>query len=330
MAYPEIKTKRSGVITSVLSIMLILLIHTAASASVKIELSEQTVIDRDVILLGDIGQIRGDDPRQVQHIKNIFLGKAPLPGKKKNIDRNQVIYRLKQQGIDLLTTQIVMPEEAEIIRRFKKISPDEIKKIILSFLDKNLPWDKTRVNIKDIRINNEPILPTGTLTYKVVPPPRTDYLGLTPFSVDFSVNGKFVKRSWVTLYIEVMAEVVVTQKPLGRYKLIDEGDICLKKMNLAKLPSNVITRYEDVLGKRTRRSIDSNVTLRPDHVELPPLVKRGDIVRIILESQGLKVTALGKAQEKGRRGEMIKVINVDSSRAIYARVLDASNVKVDY
>ena len=330
MAYLEIKTKRSGAITSVLSIILILLIHTAAAASVEIKLSEQTVIDRDVILLGEIGQIRGDDPRQVQHVKNIFLGKAPLPGKKKSIDRNQVIYRLKQQGVDLLTTQIVMPEEAEIIRRFKKISPDEIKKIILSFLDKSLPWDKTRVNIKDIRINNELILPTGTITYKVVPPPQTDYLGLTPFSVDFSVNGKFVKRSWVTLYIEVMAEVVVTKTPLGRYKLIDEGDICLKKMNLEKLPSNVITRYEDVLGKRTRRSIDSNVTLRPDHVELPLLVKRGDIVRIILESQGLKVTALGKAKERGRRGEMIMVVNVDSSRTIYARVLDASNVKVDY
>jgi len=330
VAYPKIIPGRFSVVIPVLSMMLILMIHTAVAAYEKIELFEKATIEKEVILLGEIGRVSGDNPQQVQRIKNIFLGNAPLPAKKKIIDRDQVVYRLKQQGIDLLTTQIVMPEETEIIRRFKKISVDEIEKIILTFLDKNLPWDKSLVNIKDIQIKNEVILPMGSITYKVVPPPKVDYLGLTPFSVDFSVNGKLKKRSWVTLYIEVMAEVVVTKKPLGRFKLICENDICLKKKNLAKLPSNVITRYEDVLGKRTRRSIDSNVTLRPDHVELPPLVKRGDIVKIIVESQGLKVTALGKVQGKGRRGEMIKVINVDTSKAIYARVLDANNVKVDY
>ena len=330
MAYPKIITRRLSFPIPVLSMILVLLIHTTAAAYTKIELFETSTVDKAVILLGEIGRISGDNPLKVQQVEDVFLGNAPLPAKKKTIDRDQVVYRLKQQGIDLSTTRIVMPEETEITRRFKKISVDEIEKIILAFLDKNLPWDKTLVTIKDIQINNEPILPTGSITYKVVPPPKADYLGLTPFSVDFSVNGKFEKRSWVTLNIEVMAEVVVTRKPLGRFKLIDENDICLKKKNLAKLPSNVITCSEEVLGKRTRRSIDSNVTLRPDHVELPPLVKRGDIVKIIVESQGLKVTALGKVQGKGRRGEMIKVINVDSSKAIYARVLDASNVKVEY
>jgi len=330
VAYPKIISRRFSFIIPVLSMLLVLLIHANAAAYAKIELFEESTVDKAVILLGEIGRISGDDPRQIQQIEDTFLGNAPLPAKKKTIDRDQVVYRLKKQGIDLSTTQIVMPEETEITRRFKKISVDEIEKIIMTFLDKNLPWDKTLVTIKDIQIKNELILPTGSITYKVVPPPKADYLGLTPFSVEFSVNGKFEKKSWVTLNIEVMAEVVVTRKPLGRFKVIGENDICLEKKNLAKLPSNVIIRCEDVLGKRTRRSIDSNVTLRPDHVELPPLVKRGDIVKVIVESQGLKVTALGKVQAKGRRGEMIKVINVDSSKAIYARVLDASNVKVDY
>ena len=70
--------------------------------------------------------------------------------------------------------------------------------------------------------------------------------------------------------------------------------------------------------------------MRSDHIELPPLVKSGDIVKIVIESDGFKITTLGKAKQKGRRGEMIKVINVDSRKAIYARVLDSTCVKVDY
>jgi len=54
------------------------------------------------------------------------------------------------------------------------------------------------------------------------------------------------------------------------------------------------------------------------------------MVLIIAESEGLKVTALGKAKEKGRRGEMIRVLNIDSRKSIYARVLDSSRVKVDF
>jgi flagella basal body P-ring formation protein FlgA len=310
--------------------ILVLITHTSASAFVKINLFESTDIESDKIILGEIGNISGDDDLQVEKVKNVVLGNAPLPGKNKKISRELVISRIKLSGIDLAKIQMISSDKVEIIRSSTTISPENIKKIVFSFLDKALPWDRENVNLKDIRVTNDIILPKGNITYKVVFPPNTDYVGLTPLTVYFYVNGNFEKRLLVTVNIEVMSNIVVTRKPLGRYKLITEEDVCLKKMNLAKFPSNVITRYEDVLGKRTRRTIDSNVALRPDLVELPPLIKRGDIVKIIVESEGLKVTTLGKAKEMGRRGEMIKVINVDSTKAIYARVIDSNSVKVDY
>ncbi len=155
-------------------------------------------------------------------------------------------------------------------------------------------------------------------------------MGTTLLSVDFSVNGRFIKKVWVSVNIAVFTEVVVTKRPLGRYRLITEDDIHLVSMNLAELSSSVITRLEEVLGKRTRRAIDADAVLRPDLVELPPLVKKGDIVLIIVESEGLKITTLGKVKEKGRKGDMVRVENIDSNKGIYARVLDSSSVKVDF
>lgn len=313
-----------------LFITLVLMTYMPASAFVKINLFERTEIERDTILLGDIGHIFGENPQEVEKVKNVVLGNSPLVDNKRQIRREMIISRMKLSGIDLAAIQLISPDKVEIIRSSEKISHERIKKIVLTYLEKVLPWDRDDVDIKDIRITNNVILPKGKITYKVDSPPNADYVGLTPLTVSFYVNGKFEKKLLVTLDIEVMSDIVVTRKPLGRYKLITEEDICMKKIELSKVPSNVISQYEDVLGKRTRRTVDSNVALRTDLVELPPLIKRGDIVKIIVESEGLKITALGQAKEKGRRGEMIKVTNVDSSKEVYARVLDSNSVQVDY
>jgi flagella basal body P-ring formation protein FlgA len=91
-----------------------------------------------------------------------------------------------------------------------------------------------------------------------------------------------------------------------------------------------VTTYEEVLGKRTKRAINTDEVLRTDHIELPPLVKRGDVVSIIAESDGLRITALGEVKKKGCRGERIRVLNLDSKKCIYACVLDSKTVRVDF
>jgi flagella basal body P-ring formation protein FlgA len=59
-------------------------------------------------------------------------------------------------------------------------------------------------------------------------------------------------------------------------------------------------------------------------------VKRGDVVVIIAESAGLKITALGQVKKKGRLGDRIPVMNFDSKKVLYARVVDSNTVKVDF
>jgi len=85
-----------------------------------------------------------------------------------------------------------------------------------------------------------------------------------------------------------------------------------------------------VLGKRTRRAIGSKTVLRANLVEFPPLVRRGDVVVIIAETRGLRVTALGQVKKKGARGDRIPVINFESKKVLYARVVDSNTVRIDF
>jgi len=296
----------------------------------RIRILPKVQINEENILLGKIAGIEGHDSLLVQKLSSIVVARAPLPGKSRTLGKQIFQFRLKQNGIDLSQIVLHIPAEVVVTRNFIEVSREKIKMLVSDYIQKNILKDHSDGSIKEIQVADSLQLPNGRITFKVIPPRNRELLGQIPFSVHFDVNGKFYKRIWATATVEVLAEVVITKKPLGRHKPITEDDIELLKMDLAKLPTGVVTDPEVVLGKRTRRAIGAKTVLRADLVEFPPLVKRGDVVIIIAESEGLKITALGQVKKKGRLGESIPVINFDSKKILYARVLDSSTVKVEF
>jgi len=292
---------------------------------------EKAEIDSDSIQLGQIARIGGDDPVLVQRLKRIVIARAPLPGKSRHLNENYIRLRLKQEKIDLSQIRLASPKGIEVIRGFVEITKEDIKRAVSDFIYASIPWDREKVKIRDIRVRDNVILPKGKITYSVEPLKNTDFKGSVPLPLHFKVNGSFHKRVLVTADIEVLAEVVVTKRPLKRHRRITEDDIEVREKNLAELPSNIILDYEEVLGKRAKRNIGANRVLRSDLIEFPPLVKRGDVVLIVAESSGLRITALGMVkQREGRRGERIRIENIDSKKSLYGRLLDAKTVKVDF
>ena len=62
----------------------------------------------------------------------------------------------------------------------------------------------------------------------------------------------------------------------------------------------------------------------------PVMVKRGKLVRIVLENGPLRVTTIGLSQQNGAFGDIIKVKNISSKNVIYARVMGNSLVQVEF
>jgi flagella basal body P-ring formation protein FlgA len=282
------------------------------------------------ILLSKIAKIEGGNPQVIHKLGNIVLGRAPLPGNSRKIDGNTIMARLRQNGIDLASLDLNIPPSITVSRSFIEVSPEKLKDLVADYITKNIIPGNPNANIKDIQVNESLRLPSNGITYEVSAPRNREMMGQVPFAVKFKVNGKLFKRVWATATLEVLAEVVITKKPLGRHKPITEDDLMVLKMDLAKVPSDVITDPEVVLGKRTRRAIGSQTVLRANLVEFPPLVRRGDMVMIVAETQGLKISALGQVKKKGALGDRIPVINFESKKVLYARVVDANTVKVDF
>jgi flagella basal body P-ring formation protein FlgA len=238
--------------------------------------------------------------------------------------------RLKQNGFSLENLDLQNSSGVKITRSFIEVDQQKIEKIVSHYLRTTVLKGNNIARIKDLRVPERIILPRGRITYQVMAPRNTKYLGKIPLAVHFNVDGQFQKKVWTSATIEMFVDVVVAAKPLRKHMTITEDLIELRQMDLAHLPADVITDPQAVLGKRTRSTISAKTVLRTDLIELPPLVKRGDIVLIVAESKELRITALGKAKRKGRLGERIPVENFDSKKILNAQVLDAKTVRIEF
>lgn len=304
--------------------------NISASSIATVEIQPKTEVAKEHIRLGNIAHISGVDNKFVKQLGALIIGKAPLPGKTRSINAQYIKLRLKQADIDVGQVRLVVPETVVIARSYVKISKAKIADIVSAYMQKKLASRGSGTTLKNIIVQKDIILPQGKVEYRIINEKLSDYSSRTAVYIDFTVDGYFNKKIRAMVDIERLADVVVTSRPLGRHKIITLEDISVKRVDISKLPANIISDPGKVIGKRTKRSINPATILRTDLVQLPPIVKRGDVVTIIAEADSFKITALGKIKKKAHRGERVKIINLNSGKEIYAQVLDSTTVKVTF
>jgi flagella basal body P-ring formation protein FlgA len=301
-----------------------------AAGPTSVRFWDQAEVAADQILLGRIARVDGTDPQLAAALEAVVLGRSPLPGKTRALDRGTILTRLRQSGIEPAHLDLQIPAEVMVTRAAITIGREQIERIAREYIQQQAAGPGETLRIKDIRVAESVVLPQGQLVTRVLAPRNTELAGTVSLTVVFRVDDDAEKRVWVTVSLERLTKVVTARRPLGRFKPIDAEDLEIKTVDAAGLPADLITDPEVLIGKRTRRPLDSGTVLRHELVELPPIVKNGDRVRIIAETPGLRISALGQVKQKGCQGELIQVMNLDSNKVIYARVIDSQTVRIEF
>ena len=305
-------------------------VSDSVAGMTTITIHKRTSVHEDMIRLGEISEIKGDEHHLKQKLESVVIGRSPLPSKSRFIDEGYIKVRLKQNSIDLSRVKIECPKSVEVLRDYLKVRKDEIRQIVIDYINREIPWDRGSFRIKTVDVPSDLILPKGDIVYEVAPLKYWNFVGRTSFPVIFKVEQMFRKKVWVAVEVEVYTDVVVSSKPLGRYRIVSKEDVHLEKRNLANLSRKAVVRLEDVIGKRTKRRIDLNFVMTEDLLDLPPVVKRGDFVTLLVETDVLRVTVLGEVRKNGIKGDVIRVVNIASGKEVRGRVLGPNTVKVEF
>jgi flagella basal body P-ring formation protein FlgA len=219
-----------------------------------------------------------------------------------------------------------IPENVTVRRKCQVVSEEQLAELFHDYVRTALP--DADLEIRRFHVRGLRPLPPGTLELTMEPQNQQDLTGAVHLKVDVAVDGCSEAKVYLSAWVDQFAKVVCARWTLRRDTILRNSDLCLQRKNISRTPSNIVVSLEQAIGKRLRQSVSSGDYLRDNMLEVPPLVFRGDRVRLIAQKGALIVETLGIARERGTRGEQIRVENVSSGKTIVGRIVDGSTVHI--
>jgi len=158
--------------------------------------------------------------------------------------------------------------------------------------------------------------------------PAGDRLDLARLRYDIRCEGSNGWELAVTVKPDVYLPILVAKTTLERGKQLAASDVEVKKRNIAGLRDGFISNPDEALGYTLKKRVRELQPIAPSHLDQPVLVERGQQVLMIAEQDGVQAKMMGEALKKGRKGDMIKVRNLQSQRVVTARVDDIGVVRM--
>lgn len=146
-------------------------------------------------------------------------------------------------------------------------------------------------------------------------------------TVGVRCNGSRAWKIYLPVRITRRLAVVVTRHPLARQHPLTLDDLRVETREVSGLDA-VPMDPQHYVGMVTRRRLPAGEILRPQLVQPPRVIRRGDPVIIEARSGNIAVRVHGTALMDGRRGQRIRVKNASSGRVIQASVAAAGLVTV--
>lgn len=308
-------------------LLLTLLLLPAPARALVIQFHGETVVSERSIRLGDIAYITPVGGKAAIWMDK-EVARSPDPGEKKLISSQSVIAALSRvPGADTIKWQ--GSSNVTVIRESIIIDRQKIEAIIAGFLHDNLfrlPQAALRFQI--IRAPERITLPTGKLEYQVIPS-NQEIIGSSSFAIIFLIDGKTVANHTVRGKLEAIAQVVVASSRIRKGEIITPEKLQLTEIDISRIDSPYRLPRQ-VIGMQAKRTITSGKPLTSRNVEAPPLVRRGELVRIIAKSGQMQISSTGIAAMDGRPGDSIRIRNIQSNKLIHARVQSPGVVTVKF
>jgi flagella basal body P-ring formation protein FlgA len=131
-----------------------------------------------------------------------------------------------------------------------------------------------------------------------------------------------------------VADVVVTgeapraRRSLARDEEIAAGDVESATVEMKNVMLRRMSDAADVVGTRARRDIVAGELLTHALVVVPPAVRSGDEVRLVLTMGTVQVSGVGRASGSGQVGDVVRVTTPSSRKSLSARIIGRGAVEI--
>jgi len=216
------------------------------------------------------------------------------------------------------------PEQAQLL------TESEVRTAVERYLAEKLRgrgWDAT---ISQLAIPQRVSLPKGVRDLEIVAPASWDGWGAVSMALLVRVNGVVEKNLPLRLVVDAKTEMVVANRQLLAGSVLTAEDLSLQQREVAQAGGLHVRAIEDVIGMKLRSMVRSGAPVKSNQLQKVPVINNGQLVTIVAESDGYRMTVTGRAKGSGGVGDIIKVENLDSRKQFPARIVDSSTVETGF
>ncbi len=193
-------------------------------------------------------------------------------------------------------------------------------------LRQHVPLENIQITLTSL--NKQLLLPQCGKKLKVNMAPGSKLTGHASFIVNCSSPQQW--KIYVAAHIDGQVNVLVARHPIPRGTALQNIELEFVLRRYSQLSHGYYGSANLLTNMEAKRNIKAGQVITPAIIKAQKLVLRGQHVTIVAQNGGLNLRVKGKALMDGQQGQTIKVSNLSSKKLIYARVISAGIVKVNF
>jgi flagella basal body P-ring formation protein FlgA len=299
------------------------------AAPVVVRFMPEATIHGDDILLSDVAAVEGDGPL-ADRLRAVRIAPAPPPGATHALYPESVRGRLPAEAARV---QIAGAVRVLVTRAFQLVRAADL-------VDAVRREAGPRLEAADARGEPAALMPigraddlrvaTGALRLDARLHESAPGAPTVVATVTVRVNDRERHQVVLTFQLARLVNVVVAVRPLEPRRAIAADDLRRERRPAAEAPPDAVTEIGDPADLELLRPLQAGEMLTSRVVRPRIAVKRGDLVTLLLEGNGFRITTQGQASEDARRGGAVRVLNVASKREVVGLVEGGGVVRVPY
>ena len=315
-----------------LPLVIFSVLHGAVGEMINIEIKGKVTLPEKQLVLGDIAYVSCNNPVLLERVNNITLGNTPWPGNVRKIERDTLNARFLDEGINLKEITYGSATSSVVSVDSITITGEEILRKAKEYLLSKLSKNENEITIESDRPTMDRLLPNngGDIRWEISQIDTKKGRGNVQLVVRIYINGKQYLKTPVFFYIRTYEDIVIANKTINRNDTLTTDDLAVSNIETTKLAGITFENTEDLAGKRAIRSIPHGTPITAEMIDNPPLIKKGDFIKVSVQSGNLNIVTRGVAKEDGYLGKVIRIKNIDSNKDLYGKVEDSTTVKITF
>jgi flagella basal body P-ring formation protein FlgA len=296
-----------------------------APGTPRVVVAQDAVGSGDPVRLRDVATIDGDTA-----LGDVIVGRAPAAGELRILDGGAILAALHHEVGDLDRIRYTIPAQVRVRRATQEVSEAAIRDVVEAFIAENMGTSASDAIVRDVEVPGPARIPAGAWTAHVVPQGGGALVGRVRLQVDLVVDERLARSVNVTADVGLNGPVVMAARPVARGAVITDADVTIDRRDVSQMPRNVLGDPAAVIGHVARAALSPWTPIRREQIVAASAVHRGDVVLLVAQRGGLRITTPGEVREDAAAGEPVRVVNRASQKSLVGRVVDGSTVAVEF